>query len=300
MKNIVPCLWFDDQAVKAAKFYTSLFPNSKTKDITHYSETMANEARRPKGSVMTVSFTLAGQEFLGLNGGPLFKFTPATSFFVNCKTEAELNALWKKLSKNGSVLMEVGPYPFSKRFGWLTDQFGLSWQLNLGARKQKITPFLMFVGPKGKAEEAIKFYMSQFKAAKKPSKIIRMEKFPAGHPFGKKGTVMHALFTLNGQEFMAMDGGSMHQFGFTHAVSFMAMCDNQKEIDGLWKNMTKGGSEEPCGWLMDKYGVSWQLVPVAWDKMFRSKDKVKLERAMKAMFGMKKLDIAALEKAYKG
>ena len=119
MQKITPCWWFDDQAEEAVKFYASIFKNSKIKSITRYSEDAAKVSGRPKGSVLTVAFRLAGQEFLALNGGPIFKFTEAVSFIVNCQTQAEVDRLWEKLSEGG----EKG------QCGWLKDKYGLSWQI---------------------------------------------------------------------------------------------------------------------------------------------------------------------------
>jgi len=119
MQKITPCLWFDDQAEEAVKFYASIFKNSKIKSITRYSEDAAKVSGRPKGSVLTVAFKLAGREFLALNGGPIFKFTEAVSFIVNCETQAEVDRLWEKLSEGG----EKG------QCGWLKDKYGLSWQI---------------------------------------------------------------------------------------------------------------------------------------------------------------------------
>jgi len=119
MQKITPCWWFDDQAEEAVKFYASIFKNSKIKSITRYSEDAAKVSGRPKGSVLTVAFKLAGQEFLALNGGPIFKFTEAVSFIVNCETQAEVDRLWEKLSEG----REKG------QCGWLKDKYGLSWQI---------------------------------------------------------------------------------------------------------------------------------------------------------------------------
>ena len=119
MQKITPCLWFDDKAEEAAKFYTSIFKSSKVTSITRYSEEAARVSGRPKGSVLTVAFQLAGQEFLALNGGPIFKFTEAVSFIANCETQAEVDRLWENLSKGG----EKG------QCGWLKDRYGLSWQI---------------------------------------------------------------------------------------------------------------------------------------------------------------------------
>jgi len=119
MKKIIPCLWFDDQAEEAAHFYISIFKNSKIMNVAYYGEAGAKASGRPKGSVMTITFDLDGQEFMGLNGGPIFKFTEAISFLVNCKTQQEIDELWEKLSYGG----EKG------QCGWLKDKYGVSWQI---------------------------------------------------------------------------------------------------------------------------------------------------------------------------
>src|SRR5262245_57802871 len=161
MQKIKPFLWFDGKAEEAARFYISIFKRSKIRST----------------SQMSASFALAGLEFIALNGGPQFKFTPAISFFVECKTRSEIDALWKKLSTGGMALMGLDKYPFSERFGWVQDKFGVSWQVTLVGRNQKITPFLMFVGKQhGRAGEAIRFYVSLFKN----SKIGKIERFGAG------------------------------------------------------------------------------------------------------------------------
>ena len=156
MQKITPFLWFDNQAEEAANYYSSIFKNSKIRNVTRYAEAGAKVSGIPKGTVMTVTLQIDGQEFMALNGGPMFTFSPAISFFVNCKTQQEIDELWNKLSEGGTVLMELDKYPFSEKFGWLQDKFGVSWQLNLASRTQKITPFLVFVGEQyGKAEEAM-------------------------------------------------------------------------------------------------------------------------------------------------
>src|ERR1035437_8986275 len=124
-QKIVPFLWFNDNAEEAMNFYISIFKNSKAGEITRYGDSGPG----PKGSVMTATFKLEGQPFYALNGGPVFTFTNATSFYVNCKTVQEITRLWGKLSEGGSVLMELNKYPFSERYGWCQDKFGVSWQL---------------------------------------------------------------------------------------------------------------------------------------------------------------------------
>ena len=290
MQKITPFLWFDDQAEQAIDFYTSTFNNSKIGDISRY------ESERPgdNGEVMTGTFRIEGQEFMVLNGGPQFNFTPATSFFVHCDTADEVDRLWQKLSEGGSVLVPLGEYPFSDKFGWLQDRFGLSWQINLGSRKQKITPFLMFVGEQhGRAEEAINLYTSLFKNAS----IDKIDRFAAGEE-GPEGAVRQAVFNLEGQEFMAIDSGLEHKFTFTEAVSYFVTCETQEEVDYFWNNLTRGGEESMCGWLKDKFGVSWQIIPRALGELLNDPDPVKAKNVADAMLQMQKIDIAGLRQAY--
>jgi predicted 3-demethylubiquinone-9 3-methyltransferase (glyoxalase superfamily) len=153
---------------------------------------------------------------------------------------------------------------------------------------QKITPFLWF---DGRAEEAMNFYTSIFKN----SKVKRVTRHGEAGP-GPKGTVMSAAFQLEGQDFMALNGGP--QFTFTPAISFFVNCETQAEVDELWEKLSAGGKKERCGWLRDKYGVSWQIVPSALGKMLQDKDARKSSNVMKAMLQMDKIDIKALKQAY--
>jgi predicted 3-demethylubiquinone-9 3-methyltransferase (glyoxalase superfamily) len=290
IQKITPFLWFDDKAEEAANFYTSIFRNSKIEGVTRYGDAGPG----PKGTVMIVDFQLAGQAFIALNGGPEYTFTPAISFFVNCETQQEIDELWNELSRGGTVLMELDTYPFSEKFGWVEDKFGVSWQLNLASRAQKITPFLMYVGEQhGKAEEAMHFYLSLFKN----SSILKIERYGSGEE-EPEGTVKHAIFTLDGQEFMAVGSSGPHPFTFTPAISFAVNCKTQQEVDELWEKLTEGGEEVACGWLKDRYGVSWQIVPTVLIEMLQDKDSEKALRVTQAMFQMKKIDIKTLQEAY--
>lgn len=296
MQKITTFLWFDGAAQEAVNFYASLFSNSKIGRIARYDEASAAVSGMPLGSVMTASVTIGGQEIVGLNGGPEFKFSPATSFFVSCSSQEEINGIYEKLSQGGSILMELGKYPFSEKYCWLNDRFGVSWQLNLAPRKQKITPCLLFVGSQhGKAEEAMNFYVSLFK----DSKVVSLERYKEGEG-DVEGTVKHATFSLNGQEFIAMESGLGHKFSFSPATSFAVYCDSQEEIDFLWEKLLEGGKPYPCGWLSDRFCVTWQIVPVVLIEMLQDKDAEKAKRVMKAMLEMVKLDIAVLKKAYAG
>ena len=153
---------------------------------------------------------------------------------------------------------------------------------------QKITPFLWF---DNQAEEAIKFYTSIFKN----SKIVSATRYGDAGP-GPKGTVMSATFELEGQEFMALNGGP--QYKFTEAISFFVNCKTQEEVDDLWKKLSEGGEEGPCGWLKDKFGLSWQIIPTVLGELLSDPDPVKSQRVMQAMLQMKKIDTAKLKQAY--
>ena len=153
---------------------------------------------------------------------------------------------------------------------------------------QKITPFLWF---DGNAEEAVNFYVSIFKN----SKILSVARYGEAGP-GPKGTVMTASFQLDGQEFVALNGGP--QFKFTEAISFWARCETQEEIDEMWEKLSAGGAKSRCGWLKDKYGLSWQVVPPILGEMLQDKDAKKSQRVMAAMMQMDKIDISLLRKAY--
>jgi len=289
-QKIIPFLWFDGKVEDAVNFYTSTFKNGKILSMHRAGNGMPGE----KGDVFTSTFQLAGLEFYALNGGPQFKFTPAISFFVNCETGEEIDSLWKKLSEGGMALMPLDKYLFSQKFGWIQDKFGLSWQLNFTGSEQKITPFLMFVKEQnGKAEEAMNLYTSLFKN----SSILRVSHYGAGER-GTEGTVNHAAFSLEGEQFMAMDSNMDHQFTFTPATSFFVNCYTQEEVDFFWEKLSEGGKKDRCGWLVDKCGVSWQIVPTALGKLMYDKDPVKSARVMQAMMKMDKLIIKDLEEAY--
>jgi len=307
MQKITPFLWFDEQAEEAVNFYTSIFKNSKIEGISRYDDAGAAASGRPKGSVMTASFQLNGQGFVALNGGPILKFNPSVSFFLNFDSSTEnnarinLDAMWEKLSQGGKTLMPLDKYPFSERFGWIQDKYGISWQLILsnpdGEKRPFIIPSLMFVGAvSGKAEEASDFYLSVFRDTKRGL----IARYPKGMEPEKEGTVMFTDFMLEKQWFAAMDSARQHDFNFNEAISFLVNCDTQDEVDYFWEKLSAVPESEQCGWLKDKYGLSWQIVPAILGQLLSDPDPRKSQRVMKAMLQMKKIGINELEKAYKG
>lgn len=227
MDKITPHLWFDTEAVEAAEFYAATFPDSKVIDVTTIPDT-------PSGDTDVVTFQLCGQTFQAISAGPLFSFNPSVSFAVSCDTVDEVDRVWARLADGGTVLVPLDSYPFSERYGWTQDRYGLSWQLAYagGAEvTQRVTPTLTFVGDvSGKTEEAIVFYTSVFP----DSKVGDVLRYGAGQEPDVEGTVQYAAFRLAGQEFAAMDSARDHHFGFNEAISFIVNCDSQDEIDRYW------------------------------------------------------------------
>jgi len=293
MQKITPHLWFDKEAKEAADFYTSVFEDSQINNTTTLNNT-------PSGTVDIVTIELLMQRFTLISAGPLFKFNPSVSFLVACKTKGQVDALWEKISKGGTPLMELGGYPFSERYGWVQDRYGLSWQLMfMGGHKveQKITPTLMFVDKQcGRAEQAINFYATVFH----DSKVGDILRYSNGEEPDKEGTIKHAAFSLEGQEFAAMDIARVHNFTFNEAISFMVHCKMQEEIDYYWGKLSADPKAEQCGWLKDKYGVSWQIVPTIMDEMMKNGSREQIDRVSQAFLQMKKFDIAKLKEAYEG
>lgn len=301
MQKIIPHLWFDKEAKEAANFYVKAFgKGSKVNSVNVLRNT-------PSGDCDVVSFALAGYNFMSISAGPYFKFNPSISFMVNFdpsqdnNAKANLDALWKILSEGGTPLMPLDKYPFSEQYGWIQDKYGVSWQLILtkpeGEQRPFIIPSMMFTGDiTGKADEAIDFYVSVFKDSRRGLTAP----YPEGAAPEKAAKIMFAEFMLEGQWFTAMDSGHMHKFGFNEAVSLLVQCKDQKEIDEYWNKLSAVPEAEQCGWLKDKYGVSWQINPLKLDELMNSGDQAKVDRVTKAFLQMKKFDLATLEKAAKG
>lgn len=297
MRPIAPYLWCNLNAEEMMQFYTSIFPNSRIVSIDRFpSEPLEGHLQGQENKVANGVFELEGYRLYALDGGPMFKINPSISLFVSCDTEEEIDQRWARLSDGGMALMPLAPYPFSPKFGWIQDKYGVSWQLMLGSRPQKIIPFLMFVNAQhGKAEEAANFYVSLFKDSG-----IESLKRHADSNFGEVGTVENVLFRLNGGYFIGMDSHFEHEFNFNEAVSLYVECADQAEVDYLWNKLSADPEAEACGWLKDKYGVSWQIIPEALGRLMSDPDPEKSQRVMAAILQMKKILVADLEKAYAG
>ncbi len=278
--NIFPCLWFNGQAQQAAEFYCSIFKQSKIKDSTP----------------LVVTFELMGKKIMGLNGGLMFKINPSISFFIMEETAEEVTDKYNKLLMGGKSLMPLSSYPWSEKYGWVQDKFGMTWQLMLiaeGKGSKKLIPSFLFTANQfGRGEEAIRFYNEIFSNAQ----TKRLERYPDGDAHA--GKLLYSEFSLNDNELIAMDGPGAHEYTFNEAVSLVVDCKNQEEVDYYWNKLTAdGGQESMCAWLKDKFGVSWQIVPRRLVELLNDADKAKAEYAMQALMKMKKINVANLERS---
>jgi predicted 3-demethylubiquinone-9 3-methyltransferase (glyoxalase superfamily) len=293
MPKLTPHLWFDKEAVEAAEFYCATLPDSKVTNVSTITDT-------PSGDCDIVSFELCNQPFQAISAGPLFRFTPAISFLVRCSTIDQVDALWNKLSEGGSPLMPLNSYPFSERYGWTNDRYGLSWQVMHDARgeiDQAIIPTLMFVGDVcGRAEEAATHYTSVFP----DSKVEHIQRYGEGEEPDEAGTVRHLYLSVDGYKLAAMDSGRDHDFGFNEAISFMVPCEDQEEIDRYWDALSAVPEAEQCGWLKDQFGVSWQVIPTDLEEYMGRGTEEQVARVTQAFLQMKKFDLAELKRAYEG
>lgn len=268
MKNkIYPCIWCNNNAKEMADFYTAVFPESKIVRNTEF----------------VVMIQISGQNFMLLNGGDRFVPNPTVSFMYMTPNADLVDDLWNKILHGGSILMEKNSYDWSENYGWIQDKYGVSWQLYTGPEEfctQTLVPTLMFTQKmNGKAAEAAEFYRSVFPASEERPMMKR-----------ENGEVEHGEFKILNYLFMMMDGGDVHNFSFNEGVSLVVECENQDEIDRYWDALTaNGGQESQCGWLKDKYGVSWQIIP------HEIYDLLQNPGAFDAMLKMKKIEIEKLK-----
>ena len=293
MQQITPCLWFDHHADEAMAFYTAIFDRSRIVQIERYPDAALDEHfTGMTGKVISGTFELAGQQFICLDGGPVFTFNSAVSFYCTFHERAAVESAWNKLLDQGSALMELQTYPWSPLYGWLRDKYGVNWQLTLDEAHvvaQPITPLLMFANEQaGKASAAMRFYTSLFDRA--AVEVIVPYAEGEGEP---DGSIKHGRFHLGDQLFMAMDSSQPQLKSFNEAISFQVGCKDQAEIDRLWGALTAdGGQESQCGWCKDMFGVSWQIIPEHLSTLMEAGPD-----AVQALMRMRKIDIATLERA---
>ncbi|KMQ61732.1 3-demethylubiquinone-9 3-methyltransferase [Chryseobacterium sp. BLS98] len=279
--NIFPCILFNGDAGKSADFYCKIFNGKVTADTQ-----------------IVINIELFGQTIMLLNG-PEKEKNPSVSFMVICDSEDEVQKYWDQLKDGGTAMMDLGSYPWSKKYGWIRDRYGVTWQLFLGEKSsdQKLVPTLMFIHQNnGKAAEAMKFYTKTF-----PNSMIgNISKYKDGGESGEDPEhIMHAHFTIDGYSMFCMDSSHDHQFDFNEGISMVVMTDGQEETDYFWNSLSsEGGSEEVCGWVKDKYGLSWQIFPRQSMKLISDPDKDKVNKVIQAIMKMKNIIIKDLEEAY--
>jgi len=283
--DIFPCLWFDEESKEAAEFYCQVFGGKITADTP-----------------VVMNIDLFGQKLMLLNGGPHFKKNASVSFMVICKTEQEVQQYWDQLMQGGIALMALDSYSWSKKYGWVQDKYGVTWQLFLGDKpeSQKIVPTLMFIHQNnGKAMEAMEFYTRTFPNSS-IGNILKYGEGGEGHPISEPAeNIQHAHFTIDGYSFFCMDNSYDHPFDFNEGFSIVIMTDDQEKTDYLWNTLiSDGGRESMCGWLKDKYGLSWQIVPKRLIQLMNDPDQSKAQKTVQAMMKMNKIIIKDLEDAY--
>jgi predicted 3-demethylubiquinone-9 3-methyltransferase (glyoxalase superfamily) len=291
--KIMTHLWFDNEAGVAGEFYLKVFKNSKLL-------TRRTIPGTPSGDVDSLTLEVENINLMLLSAGPYFKINPSISFMISCSTKEEVKYYWNSFIKGGELMMPLEKYDFSELYGWVKDKYGVSWQIMYVGNqeiKSKLRPAIMFVGDNaGKAEEALNFYTNTFKNGK----INSISRYGESFPPNKPDMINFAEFLLEGQSFSIMDSAFEHAFQLNEAISFIINCDNQDEIDYYWEKLSADPEAEQCGWIKDKYGLSWQITPTVMNDMMKDADKETIERVTQAFLKMKKFNLAELERAYKG
>lgn len=292
MAKIVPYLWFDTEAKEAVELYTSLFEDSEI--------IVAQEVSDSPSSVngYFYDFELAGLLIGAFNGGPYFKLNSSISFTVLCDSKEEVQMLWDRLVDGGRELMPLQAYDFSEFYGWVEDRFGVSWQLISaeGAEyKQKIIPSLMFGGPvTGKAKEAMAYYTEIFQKGK----ILDVFEYEEGQANDPRAKVAHGTFEIMDTELIAADHAEGGDETFNEAFSLMVLCVTQAKIDYYWEKLSAVPEAEQCGWLKDKYGVSWQIAPSRLSELLSMGTKEQIDAVTQTYLPMRKLDLEKIERAW--
>ena len=297
-QRITPNIWCDRNAEEAAAFYASVFEGASYRVTGRYpSDGLPEFQREFAGQAVTVDVDLNGFRIALINAGSEFHPTPAISFLVNVDARrfdgdehaarGWINRAWTRLGEEGLALMDIGEYPFSGLYGWVEDPYGVSWQLKLTDPNAEpvapIIPMLTFGGPvQGRALEAVELYT----ALLPDSGTVRVVEYPVTVFPDAGGEVTYADFRLAGQSFAVLDSPVDQDFSFNPGLSLQVDCDGQDEIDRLWQALSAVPAAEQCGWLTDRFGVSWQIVPSNMAELMQR------PHAYEHMMRMKKLVIA--------
>ncbi|MBG9978588.1 VOC family protein [Ruoffia tabacinasalis] len=290
MRQLISALWFDKEAEEAVNFYTSIFENSRIIRRETFKDT-------PIGDCESIDFELENLSFEAFNGGERADFNSSISIMVSMATDKEVDALYAKLSVGGVDLMPLDSYPFSERYAWVQDKYGVTWQIMVdenSAVKQKLKLNLLFSGEScGKAEAALNYYHEVFNQ----SEIEAISHYSEGEAEDSRAKVNYSELSINGQKLTLMDHGLGGDFNFNEAYSLMILCGSQAEIDYYWDKLSHDPDFEQCGWLKDQFGVHWQIMPVRLYELMKNGSEEEQKRVTQAMLNMKKLDIEALENA---
>lgn len=271
-QRIVPNLWFQGNAAEGAEFYERVFPRTHAVVAGRYpTEGLADFQKEFAGEILTVDVDLDGYRFTLINADSTFRPDPAISFMVNFDASVadavqHLDDLWRDLADGGTVHMALDEYPFSRRYGWVEDRFGVSWQLVLGDTagpdRGRIIPSLLFGGP---AQNLARPTIERLVGVFDDSEIVTLREFGTPHGPAKADSIAYADFRLDGQWFAAMDSGIEQSASFGYGVSLLIECDDQDEIDRYWSALSHDPEAEVCGWCKDEAGISWQVVPRSMD-----------------------------------
>jgi len=273
MQKIVPNIWCNRTATEAAEFYTRIFPRASSEVTLRYpTENLPDFQKDVAGEVLTIDLVIDGYRLALINSDGTFRPHSSLSFMVNldpllfggdeAAARGTLDALWTELTLDGTVLMDLGEYPFSARYGWVQDRYGVNWQLMLtdpeGEPRPFVIPSLLFGGAaQDRAAEAVAAYTSLFEGGLTGMVVP----YPEQTGPAAAGAVMFSEFQLEGQWFTAMDSGVSQESSFTPGVSLEVRCRDQAEIDRLWDALSAVPEAEACGWLVDRFGLSWQITP---------------------------------------
>jgi len=274
--TVYPCIWTNHQNAEMSAVYGGAFDCLSVLSSTPFVTELA----------------LGDYRMLLLDGGDKFSPNPSISIFIKMTDKAALQKAWDKLTEGAKVMMPLQAWPWSPMYGWVKDRFNVSWQLFWEEKAEEdfvLSPCLMYVGDNaGKTKDAMDFYCSMFK----PSVINGVTYYGEGGG-DVASYINHAEFTLGNNLLMAMDSSHMHGFDFSEGISLVVPCKNQEEIDHYWASLTNGGAESICGWLKDRYGVSWQIVSANIGILMS--DQEKAPKIFERILKMKKIIVADLE-----
>lgn len=296
MQRIIPNLWFDHNAAEAADFYLSVFEGARILDTEYYpTEGLPEFQRSYAGQVLSIDFEIGGTRFVAINAGPEFPINPSISFMLNFDLATDpaarehLDAVWARLAEGGTTLMPLQDYDFSPYYGWLQDRYKVSWQLILsdpgGDPRPFVLPSLLFSGPvQNRAAEALEFYREVFP----DSQMGVLARYEAQVGPATPEAVMFSDLRILGEWVTLMDSGADQDFTFSPGVSLGVACADQAELDGYWARLSAVPEAEQCGWCVDRFGVSWQVLPANMAELMEAPG------AYSKMLEMKKIEIAAL------